>query len=149
GGEQEFWIVSYLSQPEARDFRPDVLIEGSVDLDGVEIARQFSQRVKASALQLGIDDSIPVLIRPTGGSTVQILGEGHDSTFILLFFSHQYSRRKGENQEGGFFFAPPVTLQGPGTLSMQIPVTTADASPYHAKSVRLFYLVACPSDTYS
>jgi hypothetical protein len=31
---------------------------------------------------------------------------------ILLFFSHQYSRRKGENQVGGFFFAQAVTLRG-------------------------------------
>jgi hypothetical protein len=31
---------------------------------------------------------------------------------ILLFFSLQDSRRKGELQGGGFFFARPVTLQG-------------------------------------
>jgi hypothetical protein len=31
---------------------------------------------------------------------------------ILLFFSHQNSRRKGESQAAAFFVAPTVTLRG-------------------------------------
>src|ERR1700704_651793 len=101
GRKQKFRIVRHLSYPQASDLRPDGLVERSVDFDRVEVARNILKRVEAARLQPRINDSVPVLIRPPGRTTIECLGEGHgDNPFVLLLFAYQYTRTKGEMQGG-------------------------------------------------
>ena len=64
--------------------------------------------MSAARLQFRINDAIPIEIRPTGGSTIERLGEGHDGTYILLFFatsiSEEKAKFKGQLTETVWFF---------------------------------------------
>src|SRR5665213_465407 len=91
-GEQEFRIVLHLLDPQARQFRPDRLIEAGVDFDRVEIGGQIFQGVKTSLLQPGINNAVPVWIRPTGGTARECSGEGHGT----LYFSFSSLSSIGE-----------------------------------------------------
>src|SRR5579862_935436 len=100
--EDKLWIVAYFPQPKASDLRSDVLIKGSVDLDRVEIASQIGEGVKIASFQLRIDDSIPVRIRPSAGSAVHILGEGHGSTRCSPFLLPPAYEKKRRKSRGWF-----------------------------------------------
>src|ERR1700733_6967411 len=86
--EQELRIVSDLLYPQARQFRPDGLIEAGVDFHRVEVRGQIFQCVKTSRLQPWINNAIPVWIRPTRGAAIECSGEGHGTlrfSFSSLF----------------------------------------------------------------
>jgi hypothetical protein len=91
-GEEELRIVRHLPDPQAGQLRLDGLIEAGVDFDRVEIGGQIFQCMKAARLQLGINNAVPVWIRPTGGAAIECSGEGHGT----LWFSFSSLTSIGE-----------------------------------------------------
>src|SRR5580704_9368947 len=73
GREEKLRIGADLLYPQPRDLRTDGLIEGGIDLDGVEILRQKLERMKSTRFAGWVYYIVPMCIGPTGRSTVEIV----------------------------------------------------------------------------
>ena len=97
-GKQELRIARDLFHPQLGDLGPERLIEGGVDFHRIEVARKhLSSAWKLRGVRSWNKRSHSNLrIRPTGRSAIERLGEGHDGTYILLFFAISISEEKAK-----------------------------------------------------
>ena len=83
GGELKLGIRLHLLHPESHNFWLKVLIKGAVDLDCIEASREEIKRVKAASIDLWVNQSVPMRIRPSCGAKKG--GGGHDRRSSSLF----------------------------------------------------------------
>ena len=78
GGEYEVFVDSCnLPTPQTCQFRLDMPIEGSIDLDQIEESRKIFEWMDFLALYFGrIKHTVPIFVGPTGGT---------DANFALRF----------------------------------------------------------------
>src|SRR5262245_35219797 len=64
-------------------------MEGTVDFDQIQTLRQILERVKPPWLDRGIDDGVPIGVRPTGRATAKFTlhGEYYLPLFLFSFSS--------------------------------------------------------------
>jgi hypothetical protein len=72
-GEHEPGIEGNFAHPQPGQFRLDVSVKRSVDLDHIEALGQELERVLLPALHSGgIENSIPVFLTPSGGADADL-----------------------------------------------------------------------------
>src|SRR5205085_4606684 len=75
--EQELRVSSHFARPQARDLRPGWLVESGIDLDCIEVLGQGLECVEATWFGPGVNNSIPVRVRPSGRSARYRWGKRH------------------------------------------------------------------------
>ena len=92
------------SHPEFRQVRLDVSVEGRVDLDHVDAARQDIERMLFAVLHPGrIEDSLPVFVRPAGSTDADLRGYFHCVRQIIACWQVSIGQRRGGGRPGENF----------------------------------------------
>src|SRR6266404_392591 len=83
GSKLKARIALDLPHPKPYNFRLKWLIKRAVYFDNVEVSGELLQRVQAPVLRLRINQTVPMRVRPAGGSDAG--GGGHDALLYSLY----------------------------------------------------------------
>jgi len=95
GGEKESGIRGDALEPLCGERRLERMVEGRVDLDGVEELREVRRFVKAGRAVWRVHDAVPVRVRPAGGPDQNLVRRRRNE-----FFASGHAPRMPESAAG-------------------------------------------------